>query len=47
MFDHVKWILDHGADVNVKDIRNRTALFYAETNKHDQVAGLLRQGGAV
>lgn len=46
MFNHVKWLLDHGADVHAKDIRNRTALFYAEANSHTKVAELLRENGA-
>ncbi|MCW0220622.1 MAG: ankyrin repeat domain-containing protein [Prosthecobacter sp.] len=41
----VQWLLDHGADINAKDGRGKTALQWAETNRHVAVAELLRQRG--
>jgi uncharacterized protein len=44
--DAVRWLLDHGADMKAKDGRGKTALQWAESNRHEEVADLLRQRGA-
>lgn len=45
--DVIKTMLDAGADVNRKDEEGRTALYWAEYNRNNDIAGYLRQHGAV
>jgi len=44
--DVVEFFLDDGLDMNHLDIDNKTPLFYALTNKHQDVANLLISKGA-
>ena len=40
------WLIAHGADLDARDFRGRTALAAALGNGHDEIATLLRQHGA-
>ena len=42
----VKLLLDHGADVNVKDEDGETPLFCASNNGHKEIVKLLLEHGA-
>jgi ankyrin repeat protein len=42
----VAFLLDHGADPNIRDAQGKTALRLAIESKHDRVKELLLQRGA-
>jgi ankyrin repeat protein len=42
----VKLLVEAGADLNMRDVDSKTALFYAESREHAESAELLRAAGA-
>ncbi len=42
-----RWLLDHGADVNTRNMQNMTPLLIATKRGHTELAELYRQRGAV
>ena len=45
--DTCKWLIEHGTDVNVKDVNNVTLLKYAEeTDGLERIAKFLKSRGA-
>ncbi|EAY21935.1 ankyrin repeat protein, putative [Trichomonas vaginalis G3] len=43
----VKFLVFHGADVNVKDNDGRTPLYWVKTENHNEIADFLLSHGAV
>jgi len=43
----VHFLIDHGADVNIKDKEGHTALYYAKKNQDEGIVSLLRKTGDV
>jgi ankyrin repeat protein len=41
-----EWLIARGADINAKTNEGKTALQYAKSNNHKDVADLLRKHGA-
>lgn len=44
-YEAAKWLLDHGADKNVRDRFRKTALDWAEANGHQKLVDLLTRNG--